>query len=270
METNLKPAIGSVQVNGIDISFQQAGNGPPLVFVHGGASDSRTWTPQLKVLSDEFTVIAWDEPGAGRSSDVPGHFELSDYADCLAGFITQLEIAPVHLAGLSWGSTVSLEFYQRHPNLVHTLILAGGYTGWLGSLGEEEAQVRLAGVQKMLAVAGNQFNPALPGLFEGDPPAKFVSLLNAMAADVRPHSLKTALKIMAKTDLNHVLPVIAVPTLLLWGELDVRSPLDIAKKFEQNIPNARLEVIPGCGHVINLQMPEAFNEAVRNFCSSNE
>ena len=92
LEINSESVFRSLQVYGNDISFQQAGNGPPLLFVHGGASDSRTWNPQLNALSDEFTIIAWGEPGAGRSSDVPDHFELNDYADCLAGFITQLEI----------------------------------------------------------------------------------------------------------------------------------------------------------------------------------
>lgn len=56
-----------------------------MLFVHGGAEDSRAWTPQLEALSDEFTVIAWDEPGAGGSADVPDGFGLADCADCLAG-----------------------------------------------------------------------------------------------------------------------------------------------------------------------------------------
>jgi pimeloyl-ACP methyl ester carboxylesterase len=269
MKTNKLQNPGKLKINGIDISYQRAGAGSPLVLVHGGAADSRTWTPQLKALSDEFTVVAWDEPGAGRSSDVPDAFELSDYADCLAGLITQLDLAPVHLAGLSWGSTVSLELYSRHPQLVRTMIFTGGYAGWVGSLGEEEAQTRLAGVYEKLDVPENQFDPTLPGLFEGDPPAESVSLLNAMAGDVRPHSMKIALEIMGKTDLNHVLPTISVPTLLLWGEFDVRSPLHIAKKFEQNIPRSRLVVIPDCGHVVNLQTPEVFNEEVRDFCRTN-
>jgi len=68
------------------------------------------------------------------------------------------------------------------------MILAGGYAGWKGSLGEEEAKARLAGVRKMLSAPDNQFDPTLPGLFAGDPPAKFVPLLNAMAADVRPRT----------------------------------------------------------------------------------
>jgi pimeloyl-ACP methyl ester carboxylesterase len=266
METNSEPTIGTLQVKGVEISYRRAGSGPPLVFVHGAAEDSRAWTPQLNALSDEFTVIAWDEPGAGRSSDIPVTFELSDYADCLAGLISQLGLAPVHLAGLSWGSTLLLELYKRHPQLVRTLILAGGYAGWKGSLGEEETQARLAGARNMLAAPDNQFDPTLPGLFAGEPPARFVPLLEAMAADVRPSSLQIALEIMGKTDLNSVLPTITVPTLLLWGALDVRSPLRVAKEFEQIIPNARLVLIPDCGHVSNLQAPEAFNEAVRTFC----
>jgi pimeloyl-ACP methyl ester carboxylesterase len=269
MEDNIKPTISSLQINGINISYQRGGNGPPLMFIHGGAEDNRIWTPQLQSLSDEFTVIAWDEPGAGKSSDVPDNFKLSDYADCFAGLITQLDLAPVHLAGFSWGSTILLELYRRHPHLVRTMILAGGYAGWKGSLGEEEAHARLAGARKILSAPDNQFDPTLPGLFAGDPPTKFVPLLNAMAADVRPSSLKKVLEIMGRTDLKHVLPTITVPTLLLWGELDVRSPLRIAKEFELKIPNARLVVIPNCGHVVNLQASEAFNEAVRYFCRSN-
>ncbi|MEX2511952.1 MAG: alpha/beta hydrolase [Cyclobacteriaceae bacterium] len=269
MEDNLNPTIDNLQVNGINISYRRVGNGPPLMFIHGGAADSRTWTPQLEALSDQFTVIAWDEPGAGKSSDVPDNFKLCDYADCFAGLITQLDLAPVHLVGLSWGSTISLELYKRHPQLVRTMILAGGYTGWKGSLGEEEAHARLAGARKMLSAPDNQFDPTIPGLFAGGPPTKFVPLLNAMAADLRPRSLQTVVEIMKKTDLNHVLPTITVPTLLMWGELDVRSPLRIAKEFELKIPNSHLVIIPDCGHVINLQAPEAFNEAVRNFCRSN-
>jgi pimeloyl-ACP methyl ester carboxylesterase len=269
METHKTITIGNLQVNGINISYRRAGNGPPLIFIHGGAEDSRVWTPQLEDLSDEFTVIAWDEPGAGGSSDLPDNFNLEDYADCFAGLIKQLDLEPVHLAGFSWGSTLALEIYRRHPDLIGKLILIGGYAGWKGSLGEEEAQARLAGVRKMLSASDNQFDPTLPGLFAGGPPAKFVPLLNAMAVDVRPKSMQTALEIMAQTDLNPVLPTIAVPTLLVWGKLDVRSPLHIAKEFDQKIPNSRLVVIPECGHVVNLQAPEAFNEAIRNFCRSN-
>src|SRR5215218_7216275 len=76
---------GVVRVEGLELAYERAGEGPPIVFAHGAACDARTWRPQLASLSDEFTVVAWDEPGAGRSSDVPAGFSLGDFADCPAG-----------------------------------------------------------------------------------------------------------------------------------------------------------------------------------------
>jgi pimeloyl-ACP methyl ester carboxylesterase len=93
-----------------------------------------------------------------------------------------------------------------------------------------------------------------------------VPLLEEVGAAVRPHSLKAQLSLMAEADLTDVLPTIAVPTLLIWGELDARSPLAVAHQFELAIPNARLVVIPDCGHVSNLEHPEQVNAAVREFC----
>jgi pimeloyl-ACP methyl ester carboxylesterase len=234
--------------------------------VHGAAEDGRIWQPQLEALADEFTVIAWDEPGAGRSSDLPADFGLADYANCLAAVIEALALGPAHVAGLSWGGAVALELYRHHPGLVATLILVDTYAGWKGSLAEEEVRARIAGVDEMLAAPADEFDATLPGLFAGDPPARFVPLLTEIAAAVRPASLRTQLFVMAETDQCDLLPRIGVPTLLIWGELDARSPLSVARQFEQAIPDTRLVVIPGAGHVSNLERPEQFNDAVRAFC----
>lgn len=255
-----------VCINDLNIAYRRAGDGPPLVFVHGAAEDSRAWTPQLGALANEFTVVAWDEPGAGQSAEVPDEFQLADYADCLAGLIRGLDLGPAHVAGLSWGGTVVLELYRRHPELVRTLVLADTYAGWKGSLPTDEVQARLTGVRRMLAAPPQAFDPALPGLFAAGPPQRFMSLLRTLAADVRPHSVRVALEIMGQADLAPVLPTIAVPSLLIWGELDARSPLTVAREFERRIPNAQLSVIPGCGHVSNLEAPEQFNALVREFC----
>jgi pimeloyl-ACP methyl ester carboxylesterase len=258
-----------VRSNGLEIAYERVGQGPPLVLVHGAGEDGRMWQPQLAALADEFTVVAWDEPGAGRSSDLPADFGLADYAHCLAALIHGLELGRAHVAGLSWGGTVALELYRRHPGLVATLIFADSYAGWKGSLPEEEVRARVAGVRQMLQAPPEEFDPTLPGLFAGGPPPDFVPLLEQMAADVRPESLGAELFVMAEADQRDLLPRIAVPTLLLWGELDARSPLDVAAQFEQAIPDTRLVVIPGCGHVSNLERPDEFNDAVREFCRAH-
>jgi pimeloyl-ACP methyl ester carboxylesterase len=261
--------VGVVRANGLDIAYERVGEGPPLVFVHGAAVDGRMWRPQLAALADEFTVVAWDEPGAGRSSDIPPVFGLADYANSLAALIEALALGRAHVVGLSWGGTVVQELYHRHPELVSSLILVGTYAGWKGSLPEEEVRARVAGVRQMIAAPAKEFDPTLPGLFAGDPPAKFVPLLEEMAAAVRPQSLRTQLFVMAEADQRDLLPRITVPSLLIWGELDERSPLRVARQFEQAIPAAKLVVIPGSGHVSNLEQPERFNDAVREFCRAH-
>ena len=257
-----------VRSGGLEIAYERAGKGPPLVFVHGGGDDSRIWQPQLSAFAGEFTVVAWDEPGAGRSSDVPTGFGLSDYAKCLATLIEAVALGPANVVGLSWGGTLVLELYRHHPELVATLTLADTYAGWKGSLPQEEVQARVEGAQRMLSAPPTEFDPTIPGLFAAGPPPEFVPLLAEMAADVRPESLRTVLLALAEADQRDLLPRIAVPTLLIWGEQDVRSPLSVAHQFEQAIPNAQLVVIPGAGHVSNLEQPEGFNRALHEFLPS--
>jgi pimeloyl-ACP methyl ester carboxylesterase len=255
-----------VRANGLEIAYQRVGAGPGLILVHGAGADSRVWQPQIDELSDEFTVVAWDEPGAGRSSGLPDGFGLTDYARCLAELIETLELGPVHLGGLSWGGTVALELYRHRPELVGSLVLADTYAGWKGSLPDAEVRARVETTRRMLGTSAEEFDPTIPGLFAGDPPAEFVPLLERIAADVRTESLAVQLSLMAETDQRDLLPRIAVPTLLLWGELDARSPLYVAREFAEAIPYAKLVLIPDCGHLSNLERPRDFNVAVRGFC----
>jgi pimeloyl-ACP methyl ester carboxylesterase len=257
-----------VRAHGLEIAYRRIGDGAPLVLVHAAAEDGRAWRPQL-ALADEFTVVAWDEPGAGGSSDVPADFGLPDYARCLAALIEAIGLGPAHVVGLSWGGTVAQALYRDHAELVATLILVDTYAGWKGSLPQEEVRARVAGVRNTLQGAQTVSDSTFPGLFAGDPPAEFLPLLKEMGAAVRPESLENCLLVMAGADLRDVLPSIAVPTLLIWGELDVRSPLSVAQDFEQAIPDAQLVVIPKAGHMSNLERPGPFNDAVREFCRTH-
>lgn len=257
---------GTIHVDGLEIAYDRAGTGPPLVLVHGAAGDAREWRLQMADLADEFTVVAWDEPGAGRSSDVPADFGLAGYATALAALVETLG-APAHVCGLSWGGTVALELYRLRPELVATLVLADTYAGWRGSLPEEEVRARVAGAEHMLASPAETFRPTFSGLFAADPPADVIQLLDAIAARVRRRSLRVAVSAMADADLRSVLPGITVPTLLLWGEHDARSPLSVADQFARAIPHAELVVIPHAGHMSNLERPQEFNAAIRAFCA---
>lgn len=258
-----------VDADGLRIAFEQVGSGPPLVLVHGAAEDHRIWDAQLAALADELTVVAWDEPGAGRSSDLPPGFTLAGFAEALAALIAHLRLGPAHVAGLSWGGTVALELYRRHPELVATMILIDTYAGWKGSLPADEVRTRVTHARRILDAPPDDFDVTTPGLFAGDPPASYVPLSAAIAADVRPATLAQELTLMAETDLRDLLPHIAVRTLLVWGALDVRSPLSVARQFEQAIPDTQLVVIEGAGHLSHLERPAEVNEALRQFCRAN-
>jgi pimeloyl-ACP methyl ester carboxylesterase len=257
--------VEAIHARGLEIAFERAGSGPTLVLVHGAGDDHRVWQAQLRGLADACTVVAWDEPGSGRSSDIPADFGLADYADCLAALIEAVG-APAIVCGISWGGTVVLELCRRRPRLVSALVLADTYAGWKGSLPEPEIAARVAAAEEWLA-APQDGDPFAPDLFAGQPPAEHVPLLQELAASARPATLRAQLALMAVADLREVLPRIAVPTLLVWGDRDGRSPLAVAREFERAIVGSSLVVLQGAGHLSNLERPEAFNRAVRDFCA---
>jgi pimeloyl-ACP methyl ester carboxylesterase len=259
--------VHELDIGGLRIAYRIAGDGPPLVLVHGAVSDSRIWRPQVEGLADAFTVVAWDAPGAGRSPDPPARFGTDDWAGALAGLLRALGLGPAHVVGLSWGGTLALALYARAPEAVASLVLAGAYAGWKGSLSEEECAQRLAAALASAAMPPAELADAwLPGLVTQDADPARVAELRAVVEDSHPDGLRLVAVSMAATDLNAVLPRIAVPVLLLWGERDVRSPLRIAEGMRAAIPGAELVVLPGAGHVTSVEQPDAFTAAVRRFC----
>src|SRR3989304_1978458 len=154
------------EVNGLSVAYGRAGGGPVLVLLHGFLLDARVWRPQLENLPDHFTVIAWDAPGAGQSSDPPDTFGIGDWAECLAGLLDAAGINRAHILGLSWGGVLAQEFYRRHSTRVLSLVLADTYAGWKGSLPEPVVEERLAACLRDASLPPGEFVPKyLPGMF---------------------------------------------------------------------------------------------------------
>jgi pimeloyl-ACP methyl ester carboxylesterase len=258
-----------IRVETLRIAFATAGEGPPLVLLHGGWSDSRVWRRQLEGLEDDFAVAAWDTPGCGRSSDPPGTWRMADYADCLAAWLDAAGIVRPHVLGLSWGGTLALELSLRHPDVPASLVLASAYAGWKGSMPPEEVDQRLARVEAELDRPPREWAAGyIPGfLTKAAPPALADELLEMMH-DVRAGGMRTMLRATAEADLRDALPRIRVPTLLIYGELDTRSPLAVAEALQAGIPGAELVVLRGVGHLACAERPDEFNAGVRRFLSS--
>ncbi len=255
-----------VEVGGHRIAYQRKGEGPPLVLLHGWPLNSREWRRQVDGLSDEFTVVAWDAPGAGRSSDPPETFRLPDWADCLAAFIEALGLGRSHVAGLSWGGGLALELYRRHPGALRTLILVSAYAGWAGSLPAEVVEHRLQLMLRNSELPPLQWLPALiQTLLTERATAETVDELSSIISEFHPSATKVAMRAFAEADLRDVLPHIDVPTLLLCGEEDVRASRQVWEPLHAGIPASKLVLFPGVGHMVDMEAAERFNAEVRAF-----
>jgi pimeloyl-ACP methyl ester carboxylesterase len=256
-----------IEVAGLRIAYERAGEGPPLVLLHGFVGDGpRTWRHQIDGLSDEFTVIAWDAPGAGRSSDPPESFRMPDYADCLVRFVDALGFRRPHVAGLSFGGALALELYRRHPTIPMTLVLAGAYAGWPGSLPPEVAEQRLRQSLQFAELSAAQFvGEMIPTMFSESAPPGRVAEFVASVSEFHPAGFRAMARSTAEADLRDVLARIDVPTLLLYGDKDVRAPLNVGEDLQAAIPSSRLVVLPGVGHVSSVEAAERFNNEVRAF-----
>jgi pimeloyl-ACP methyl ester carboxylesterase len=256
----------TIDVDGINVAFERSGNGPALVLLHGYVGDGRaTWSRQIEGLSDAFTVVAWDAPGAGGSSDPPDGFGMAGYADCLARFIDEVGLSRPHVAGLSFGGALAIECQHRHPDIARTLTLVSAYAGWGGSLPADVAAQRLQQAYTLAAHPPDDFVGALlPSMFSSGTPQAVIDSFGENMRAFHPRGFVEMARACAE-NLRDALPGIKVPTLLLHGDRDVRSPFTVAEDLHAAIAGSELVVLPGAGHVCNLEAPGPFNRAVRRF-----
>lgn len=202
-----------VDVDGLRIAYERAGTGAPLILLHGGFGfDRRSWRRQIEELSDRYDVVAWDAPGCGRSADPPEGFGMAGYADCLAAFVDRLGLGRPHVLGLSFGAALALELYRRHPSVPRSLVLAGAYAGWAGSLPPDEVERRVARILAERDLPPERWIPDyLPGMLTEAAPPDMVAEVAALMSEVRTVANTAMLLAMAACDLRSSCPVLQCP-----------------------------------------------------------
>jgi pimeloyl-ACP methyl ester carboxylesterase len=235
----------AVDIGGDRVSYGVAGQGTPLVLIHGLSGSVRWWRPILPALAERHRVYAVNLPGFGTFTGRRRRRPLADTAGWLREWIEALGIRRVDLIGHSMGGAIAIRLSLAAPHLVGHLVLmnAAGYptvrrlVGYAGPLLREARTMRRA------------FLPVLA-----------VDALRAGPATL----LRTAGELLAE-DIRPSLSDLRGPTLLVWGERDALVPLSVGETLQREIPRSRLVVISDAGHVPMYDQPQAVAGAVLPF-----
>jgi 3-oxoadipate enol-lactonase len=242
--------------------YEATGSGEAVVLIHAFSVDRRMWDPQVALLAGRYRVIRYDLRGHGKSE--PPATAYSPYED-LRSVLDAVSVKRATLVGLSAGSEVAIDFAIAYPDRVERVVLAApglsGYTvppmPWLqpvlqaASAGEAERAAKLWVETPIMALRNDKTGAsALAGIVMDNS-----RLWGFKTNPVRP-LIPTAIKRLAE---------IKAPALVIVGDQDLPHIKEIAGLLVSGIAGARLVTIPGAGHIVNLDAPDAFDQAVNRF-----
>lgn len=263
--------LAPLDVDELPVAWREAGEGPLVLFLHGLGTTRTGWDPQLAALRDRYRCVAWDMPGYGASPLPPGPLSFAALADAVVRLVDRLGEETAHLVGLSLGGMIALHAALRSPAHVRSLTLVDSSPAFGLDGTDPDAWMRLrldaldAGVTPAGMAERVLRSVMAPGCAE-------TALAEAVASMSRipPDGLRAAVRCLPSHDVRGRLGEIGAATLVLVGALDEETPLDYARMLADGIPGARLEIVPGAGHISNLEAPAAVNELLGRFLDGIE
>lgn len=259
----------------IALFYEEVGAGTPIVFVHEFAGETRSFEPQLRHFARTHRCIAYNARGYPPSDvpDDPGRYSQDRARDDIRSVLDALGITKAHIVGVSMGGFATLHFGLRYPDRALSLVVAGcGYGAEPGKRAQfrAEAERTAAAIRTegMAAVAERYaVGPARVQLLNKDP-RSFAEFKALLAAHSSTGSALTMLGVQrlrpSLYDLQDEMRRLTVPTLIMTGDED-EPCLEPGLLMKRTIPTARLAVLPGTGHALNLEEPALFNELVQDF-----
>ena len=256
-------------VNGSRMGYTDTGgSGSAVLLLHAFPLDARMWEAQIASLRENFRVIAPDLKGFGGSDapDDPGAYSMEGYANDVKSLLDELGVDKASVVGLSMGGYVALALSRLHSDLISALVLADSRAEADPPEGKEkrtaqQQQVREQGTAGLI----EGLSGALLGTTTKEQKPDVVERTKTLM-DAGPEGFIGALEAMKnRSDSTGYLAKIGVPTLVIVGEEDGVTPPEASRKMHEHIGGSRLVVLPGVGHLSNLEAPEAFNRALEEF-----
>jgi pimeloyl-ACP methyl ester carboxylesterase len=250
--------MASARLNGIEIEYEESGNGPALLLSHGYGATYRMWDGQRAALRDRYRVIAWSMRGHGRTEspdDADQYSEDLTVADMRA-LLDHCGVERAVVGGLSLGGYMSLAFYLRHSDRVRALVICDSGPGYRNAAARTEWNERAHRRAQAFEARGL-----------GELAARSREARDGAAHHSSAQGLAHAARgMLARRDARVIdgLPSIGVPTLIVVGDRD-EPFLAPCQYMAKKIPGARLEIIADAGHASNLDQPAIFNRVVGDF-----
>lgn len=258
----------------IELSYDRAGDGPPLLLIMGMSGTKHHWGERvLEELRRDFETIVYDHRDAGDSTKTGQPFTIADLAEDAAGLLRALELESAHVMGISMGGMVAQELALAHPERIGSLTLGCTYCGGEGStLTSEEVIRRLAeamtsGDRERAIRTAWEANVS-PG-FAADEDAYARFLRTGMSYGLPVQVIMGQMRAIAGHDTSARLPELGLPTLVVHGTLDQMLPVANGHMIAGLIPESRLEILEGIGHMYFLEQPERTAELVREHAAVN-
>lgn len=251
------------------IYYESHGTGYPLVMIRGLGSNADHWYAQVPDLSIQYRVIVFDNRGIARSSDPGGPFGVRDMAEDTIGMMDALQIEKAHIVGLSMGGMVAQELALRYPQRVNGLVLVVTHCGGAHQVNAAEEVMRT--VRRMAVDDSPDARAQAAGVFFAPQTLQehpHIALEYAQISMKHPagaETLQRQLEAIQTHDAYDRLDRIQADTLVLTGELDVLVPPANSAILAERIARAELAIIPGGGHQILIEQPEACNRTMLAF-----
>ena len=259
---------GAVDVDG-PLAWREAGDGEPVVFLHGLGGSRTSWEPQLTGLSDAFRCIAWDMPGYGASAPV-APLTFAAIADAVARLLDDAGVDRAHLVGESFGGMHALHAALRHPDRVGRLVLANTSPafGLDGTDPDAWQTARLAPLDAGLTPA-DIAEQVLTSVAGPSLDRETLAMRVAGFARIPSDGLRAAVKCLPSHNLLDRLAEINTPALVVAGALDAETPPSYARALAEGLPDAELVVLEGIGHLAVSEAPKTFNQRARAFLAAD-
>ncbi len=243
----------------IDCSEPWRPGRPPVVLLHGLGADRRVWLYQIPALCPQLPVIAVDLRGHGRSSAPDGEWTIADMALDVIRLLRHLGAEKAHLVGLSMGGMVAQQMALDYPYATASLVLADSAAHVPESAAQDS--LRFIEANAMKDIAAKRITTAFSDAVD---PAMLRHLIEQVAINEKANYLRAARAVFG-FDVRARLAEIAAPTLVILGEADRTFAPELITELAGGIAAARLQRIAGAGHISNMEKPQEFNRAVREF-----